>query len=165
MANEQRKKHMLMATGDNGSVSWQPVFGTPEPEHADRVVAGGYISGPSQPAAVARELLMSLRPVDVHIGYATAYPFPVVGRVSESDVDVSDDGVVTRVPPAVVTEPSKADIVAALVYAVQLGSSTVVLNDNADRVLSAYFADAGVQDTSDTDNEDGDGEIVTTTVF
>lgn len=163
MANEQRAKHMLMATGDNGSVSWQPVFGELEPEHADRVVAGGFISGPSQPAAVARELLLSLRPVDVRIGYATTYPFPVEGRASETDIDVTDDGTVAPVLPETVTPPSKADIVAALVYAVQLGSSTVVLNDNADRVLSAYFAENGVEDTSNTDTSDG--ETTTTTVY
>lgn len=163
MANEQRKKHMLMATGDNGSVSWQPAFDTPDPAHADRIVAGGYISGPSQPAAVARELLTTLRATDVRVGYATVYPFPVVGRVSGADLDVSDDGVVTPVPPEVVTQPSKADIVAALIYAVQLGSSTVVLNDNADRVMADYLAGAGVQDTTDTDIEDG--EYVTKTLF
>lgn len=163
MANEQRKKHMLMATGDNGSVSWQPAFDTPDPDHADRIVAGGYISGPSQPAAVARELLTTLRATDVRVGYATVYPFPVVGRASDIVLDVSDDGVVTPVPPKIEVQPSKADIVAALIYAVQLGSSTVVLNDNANRAMADYLADTGVQDTSDTDEDDG--EYVTTTLF
>lgn len=164
MANEQRKKHMLMATGDNGSVSWQPVFGTPDPAHADRVVAGGYISGPSQPAAVARELLLSLRPTTIRIGYATEYPFPAVGVPGARDFDIDGD-TITPVLPEPEVAPSKADIVAALVYAVQLGSSTVILNDNADRVMNGYLLGAGVQDTTDTGDEDGDGEPDSLTVF
>lgn len=162
MANEQRKKYMLMATGDNGSVSWQPAFDESDSD-SDRIVAGGYISGPSQPAAVARELLVTLRETNVRVGYATVYPFPVVGRVAGPDLDVGDDGVVTPTAPKVEVQPSNADIVAALIYAVQLGSSTVVLNDNADRVLADYLADAGVQDTSGTDEDDG--EYTTTTLF
>lgn len=163
MASKQRKKHMLMATGDNGSVSWQPAFDDVDPDHADRIIAGGYISGPSQPAAVARELLTSLRATNVRVAYATMYPFPVVGRASDFDIDVSDDGVLTPVPPRVEVQPSKADIVAALIYAVQLGSSTVVLNDNANQVMADYLADAGVQDTSNTVEDDG--EYIITTVF
>lgn len=164
MANEQRKKHMLMATGDNGSVSWQPAFEDHHDETADRIVAGGFISGPSQPAAVARDLLLSLRATNVRVGYATVYPFPVVGRPGAREFDINDD-TITPVLPEPEVAPSKADIVAALVYAVQLGSSTVILNDNADRVVNDYLARAGVQDTGDTGDEDGDGETVTTTVF
>ena len=85
MANEQRKKHMLMATGDNGSVSWQPAFETPGPQHADRIVAGGYISGPSQPAAVARELLTTLRATDVRVpaDFSSAAFFLVAASIAE----------------------------------------------------------------------------------
>lgn len=164
MAPVQRRKHLLMATGDGGSVSWQPYFDTDHDTDESRVViAGGVISGPSQVAAVARELLLTLRSVDVEVSYRTSYPFPVVGKMGNPTVGSDEDGTPVIIPAHVEVDPSKADIVAALIYAAQLGSSTIVLNDNAEQVMADYFAHAEVENMTETTSEDGN--IVTTTLF
>ena len=164
---QPRQRTMLLVTGDNGSISWQKA-----PDNADTnpdyLVAGGYISGPSQPVAVATELLRSLRKTSIEVGYNFTYEFPQQGRVSHSLESVGDkDEPATIAQPVYDPEPSEMDIVAAQVYGIQLGSTTYTFNDHAHNVINDYLVDSGartaeeiaaadtVESADDADDSDG----------
>lgn len=158
-----RRKTMLMVTGDNGSLSWQkaPADTTANPDY---LVAGGFISGPSQPAAVATELLLSLRETPIEIGYGVTYQFPQQGR---KVLDVDKDEPDTLASPVYAPQPSEMDIVAALIYGIQLGSTSFTLNDRAHAVIEDYLVETGARTRDEIDQADTllDNDSTTTVIY
>lgn len=163
-----RQRTLLMVTGDNGSISWQKAPADSD-ANPDYLVAGGYISGPSQPAAVATELLRSMRKTTIEVGYNVNYEFPQQGRVIHDFESLGDkDEPAVLAQPVYDPEPSEMDIVAALIYGIQLGTTTFSLNDRAHQVVDTYLVDAGLRtaeemdeaatvSADDADNDDSDG--------
>lgn len=151
-----RRDEILMATGDNGHVSWQPVQDIKEATGHDLpVVAGGLFSGTRALADAAVHLLRMLDPLTLRFPRGYSYDFPRTAR-QKLVVATDDDG---DTPPAPLGDedfyevmPDKADIVAAMYAVVQTGSSAVLLNDNALTVMNNAL---GVDDDDDAEPDEG----------
>lgn len=150
----RRHDTILMATGDAGSISWQPAQ---EGGDATGIIAGGFLNGPRALTVRAAALLETMADKDIVIGYGITYPFPVtnvdqyVFNESTGNVDI-----VAREPDAVCA----SDIVAALVWAVSTTSASVVLNDAAAEVIEDYCDTAGIDTGGDdaVERVEGEGE-------
>ena len=108
------------------------------------------------------------------MGYNFNYEFPQQGRGSNSLESVGDkDEPATIAQPVYDPEPSEMDIVAALVYGIQLGSTTYTFNDRAHRVINDYLVDSGARtadelaaaDTVEPDDADSSDGVKTITIY
>lgn len=167
-----RQSVILMATGDTGSVSWQPAIdlNTTDEAHAD-VVCGGFISGNRQLAGIATDLLRRLEPLTVRFPGGDTYNFPRDGRAKVIPLiaELDENGEPVPLPsPEGESDlyeviPSKEDIVAALYLAASYGSTTVTLNDNALDIINSALGYDG--DTVHDDNGDDESEVVVRTRY